>query len=174
MKARFGRVILAAAMTVAIGAGCSSSPGATSPGSSGGATSPAASASSGAAIPEGFPIGSWTTTLTEADLRAGGITGEDELVENSGVFTMTLGADGTWTTAQESDAPLRWPVFRGTWTVTGPNSYSQRTDFPADFAGDLVDFTWKIEDGALAIEVVNPPDDVLPVIMETHAWSPAS
>jgi hypothetical protein len=173
MTARVGRMILTATMTVAITAGCSSTPGATSPGSSDGASAPPASTSSGAAIPEGFPIGSWTTTLTEADLRAGGITAEGELTENAGVFTMTLGADGTWATAQETDAPLRWPVFRGTWTATGSNSFRQRTDFPADFAGDVVDFTWKIEEGALVLEVVNPPDHVLPVIMETHPWTPA-
>ncbi len=168
MTTRTGRMILAASMTAAIAIGCSNAPGA-----SPAVPSDVASTSSSAAIPEGFPIGSWTTTLTEADLRAGGITHEGELVENAGVFTMTLAADGTWTVAQETDAPIRWPVFRGTWTSTGPDSFNQRTEFPADFAGDMVDFTWRIEDGGLVLKVVNPPDHVLPVIMETHSWTPA-
>lgn len=168
MKTPIGRMILAASMTAAIAIGCSNAPAASQAASSG-----AASTSSSAAIPEGFPIGAWTTTLTEADLRAGGITQEGELTENTGVFTMTLAADGTWTAAQETDAPVRWPVFRGTWTATGPDSFNQLTEFPADFAGDSVDFTWRIEDGGLLLKVVNPPDRVLPVIMETHPWTPA-
>lgn len=170
MTIRVGRTILAALAGVAIVivAGCSTPPGGSSgsPGSTASNTSPAA-------VPADFPIGSWTTTLTEADLRAGGITGEGELGENSGVFTLTLGEDGTWTTAQEADIEVRWPVFRGTWTATGPNSFRQVTEFPADFAGDVVDFTWALEDGSLLIAVVNPPDPVLPVIMETHPWTPA-
>ena len=172
MTARVGRTIVIATFAVAIAAGCSSSPRAPSSGSPGGAITPAAS-SSGATALGGAPIGSWTTTLSKADLLAGGITDVGELTENAGVFTMTLGADGTWTTAQQTPVAVRWPVFRGTWTATGPDSFRQRTDFPADFAGDVVDFTWKLDDGALVLKVVNPPDHVLPVIMQTHPWMPS-
>jgi hypothetical protein len=133
----------------------------------------ASEAPSAAAIPADFPLGSWTTTITEDDLRAGGLTGDGLTAENSGEFTMTMAEDGTWSTAQVSDVELRWPVFEGTWTATGPDGFSQLTTFPTDFAGDLVDFTWKIENGALVLKVVNPPDPVLPVIMESHPWQPA-
>ena len=106
------------------------------------ASPPPGSASAPAELPADFPLGSWTTTITEEDLRAAGLTDIGALSENAGTFTMTLGEDGTWTTTQESDARIRWPVFRGTYEVTGPATFQQRTDFPPDFAGDLVDFEW--------------------------------
>jgi hypothetical protein len=141
------------------------------------AVSPTAATGAGALpspdVPTGFPLGSWTTTITEGDLRAGGVTGTGELSENAGTFTMTLDAGGTWTATQDTDVPIRWPVFRGTYTVTGPTTFQQRTDFPPDFAGDLVDFEWRVDDGTLLLEVPNPPDPLLPIVVETHPWQPA-
>jgi hypothetical protein len=173
MTTHVRRTIGAFAMVAAIVAACSTMPGATSPSS---APSPAGSVPSGssaAGLPDGFPIGSWTTTITEADLLAGGITDEGDLIENAGVFTTTFAEDGTWTTTQDTDATVKWPVFRGTWTATSADTISQRTDFPGDFAGDVVDFTWKIEGGDLLLKVVNPPDQTMPVVVETHPWKPA-
>ena len=132
-----------------------------------------ASSPSAAVLPAGFPLGIWTTTITESDLRTGGVTLDGELTENSGVFTMTLGQDGTWTVAQETDAPIRWPVFRGTYSASGATTFEQVTTFPPDFAGDVVAFEWRVEGGNLLLEVPNPPDHILPVIMELHPWEPA-
>ena len=147
-------------------AGCSAAPAGQSP------VTAAPTAPAAAEVPAGFPIGTWTTTITEDDLVAAGITG-GEIGENAGVFTTTLAADGTWTTAQESDVTLRWPVFRGTWTATGPDTFTQRTDFPSDFAGDVVSYRWGIVDGDLVLEVLDPPDHILPIVTETHPWTPA-
>ena len=164
MSAR--RLVLAAAIAGLVTVGCS-----------GGASSrPVASTEPGAlrppsgkvAIPADI-VGSWTTTITRDDLAAAGVTG-GEVDENAGVFTMTLGADGTWSTSQVSDVPVRWPVFKGTLEATGPQSFRQTTTFPSDFAGDVVDFTWSMKDGALLIKVVNPPDPILPIVTETHPW----
>lgn len=121
-------------------------------------------------IPEGFPIGTWTSTISEDDLRAGGLTDPAALRENVGLFTMTLAADGTWTIAQQTDVPIRWPVFRGTWTPTGPNSFDQRTEFPPDYAGDVVGFTWQLDDDQLLLRIPDPPDEVLGVLTEAHPW----
>lgn len=161
MTTPISRTLCAVLTMAAIVAACSTAPA--SPSDAGGAPS-------SPAVPAHFPIGAWTSTITEDDLRAGGVTGDGELGENAGLFTMTMADDGTWTTAQVADVALRWPVFRGTWTVTGPASFSQRTTFPTDFVGDLVDFTWKVENGSLILKVVNPPDHILPIIMETHPW----
>lgn len=154
------RTLLATvAMVVAVVGACSGASTVTGTGAS----------ASAAAIPEAI-IGTWTTTITETDLKAAGITAPAGLAENAGVFTMTLGQDGTWTTSQEADVPLRWPVFRGSYIATGPDSFRQTTDFPPDYAGDVVDFTWSTEGGALALKLPAPPDHVLPVLMETHPW----
>jgi hypothetical protein len=169
------RRLILAAVVAAISAGCSGGAGASSspPASAApSAAAPSAAAPSpAAAIPDAI-VGSWTTTITEADLRAGGVTADGELSENSGVFTMTLGADGTWSTSQETDVPIRWPVFKGTFVATGPDSFRQTTTFPADFAGDVVDFTWSAEGGSLAVKVPQPPDHILGIIMESHPWQP--
>jgi hypothetical protein len=139
------------------------------------ATAPASAPASspqapGASLPVGFPIGTWTTTITEADLQAGGLTEPAALRENAGLFTMTLAADGTWTIAQQTEVPIRWPVFRGTWTPTGPNSFDQRTEFPPDYAGDVVGFTWQVDGDELLLRVPDPPDPVLGVLTEAHPW----
>jgi hypothetical protein len=124
-------------------------------------------------MPPGFPVGVWSTTITEADLRDAGIEGPGEIRENSGVFTHTFNADGTWTAVQEADVPIRWPIFRGTWTPTGPNSFDMVTTFPPDYAGDVVGITWERAGDTLRLRVPEPPDPLLPVILETHPWTPA-
>jgi hypothetical protein len=173
MTATGSRTLGSIFIVAALVAACSATPGSSSIAPASQAPSAVASDAS-AVVPADFPFGSWTSTITEDDLRAGGLTGEGLQGENAGVFTLTMAEDGTWTTAQVSDVPLRWPVFEGTWTTTGPDGFSQLTTFPSDFAGDVVDFTWKIEDGSLILKVVNPPDPVLPVVMESHPWRPAS
>jgi hypothetical protein len=174
MITRVSRVIGTLLIVGAAGVGCS---GAASSASISPSNQPppqdSAEPSPTAALPVDFPIGSWTTTLTEADLRAGGVTGEGEIAENAGTFTLTMAADGTWTAAQVTSVPVRWPVFKGTWTATGPDGFTQVTTFPQDYAGDSVDFTWRIENGSLVLKVVNPPDPILPVVMESHPWQPA-
>jgi hypothetical protein len=145
------------------------------------AESSAPSTASSVAIPAEFPVGTWSTTITaddleavnEEDLATIGMSRADLVKENSGTFTTTFGADGTWSTVQETDQPVRWPIFRGTFVATGDDSFDQVTTFPPDFAGDVVGFTWRVEDGMLHLQVVNPPDPVLPVLTESHPWSPA-
>ena len=155
----------------AVLAACSTTPGSASVGTT--PLSTTGDSASAVAIPSGFPIGSWTTTIDEADLRAGGVTSEGLLAENAGTTTLTISDDGTWSTTQVTDVPVKWPVFKGTWSMNGADGFTQVTTFPPDFAGDSVDFTWKIENGSLVLDVVNPPDPILPILMESHPWQPA-
>lgn len=149
-----------AALLFAVLAGC---------GAVGGSTSPTVPP-----LPQDFPLGSWTVTITEQDLRDAGITDPGMLAENTGVFTKTYATDGTWTVAQETDAPIRWPVFRGTYQATGPNQIEEETTFPEDYAGDVVRFTWARDGANVRFMVVDPPDPVLPILTETHPWQPAA
>lgn len=164
---RLVAIALVAALSVGCSAGATTGPGA--------AASPLTSASVSSGSPAAIPgaiVGSWVTTITEGDLRAGGVTDPGEVQENVGVFAMELGSDGTWSSTQVTPAPVRWPIFKGTLIATGPDSFRQVTTFPADFAGDSVDFTWSIKDGALVLHVQNPPDKILPIVTETHPWQP--
>jgi hypothetical protein len=165
-------------IAVAILTACS----AAAPGSTAAPASAAPAASGSAiALPDGFPIGTWTTTITEEDLAAVsdealasiGMNRDNLNSENTGVFTTTFAADGTWSTVQDTDQPVRWPVFRGTFTPVGDDAMDQVTTFPPDFAGDVVRFTWRTEAGQLRLAVPEPPDPVLGVVTEAHPWSPA-
>lgn len=142
---------------------------------------PPSPAGSALALPPGFPIGTWTSTITAEDLEAVsdeslatiGMTRDNLVNENAGTFTTTFAADGTWSTVQDTDRPVKWPVFRGTLSPVGDDAFDQVTTFPPDFAGDIVRFTWQTVDGQLLLTVPDPPDPVLGVIMEAHPWSPA-
>ena len=169
--------LIVAAMTVAILAACNAGSGSAS------APAPSAAPSIGAsaAIPAGFPIGAWTTTITADDLSSVSdeelatirISRDNFIGEITGTFTTTFAADGSWSTLQETERPVKWPVFRGTFAPVGEDAFDQVTTFPPDFAGDVVRFTWRIEDGLLHLTVPDPPDPVLAIITEAHPWSPA-
>lgn len=119
------------------------------------------------------PIGAWTTVITAEDLRAAGLTEAGAIAENSGTFTMTFDRDGTWTAVQQTEPAPRWPVFRGTWSATADDALDLRTTFPADYAGDVVSITWRVEEGSLRMNLVAPDDPVLRVNLESHPWQPA-
>src|SRR5687767_691123 len=109
-----GRMSIWVAIALAI-TGCGSGPTA-APGSG----TPTADVSSAGSTASRSPlIGSWSTTITKADLQAAGITDPGAQNENSGRFTFTFGPDGTWTQVQESvdGSPILNPVFRGTYVI---------------------------------------------------------
>ena len=120
-------------------------------------------------------VGAWVTEVTKDDLRAGGITAEGMLDENSGRFTTTFNADGTWRSVQESldGAPVSLPVFEGTWE-TSRDTLIQVTMSPEQYAGERVELTWRVEDGQLHLAVPNPPDPILPIVIGAHPWTPAT
>ena len=148
----------------------------------GSVTATAATSGSAIALPSGFPVGTWRTTITAEDLAAVsdeslatiGMSRDNLVKENTGVFTTTFAADGTWSTVQDTDAQVKWPVFRGTYTPVGDDAIDEVTTFPPDFAGDVVRFTWRTEGGRLHLAVPDPPDPVLGVLTEAHPWSPVN
>jgi hypothetical protein len=159
------RIALALAAMLAVG--CTTPSAGTSPPASGvPATNPAGSPSGD------VPFGAWTMTLTAADMQAAGYTDAELIGENTGTFTFTLAPDGTWTIAQTTSVPVRWPVFRGTYAVTGSRELELRTEFPTDYAGDLVTVGWSLDSGNLRLRVVSPQDPLLKVNLETHPWAP--
>jgi hypothetical protein len=144
-------------------------------------TAPSSAAGASVTLPAGFPVGTWSTTITEEDLEqvddavlsSIGMSRANLIKENTGTFTTTFGADGTWSTVQDTDQPVKWPVFRGTFTPVGDDAFDQSTSFPPDFAGDVVRFTWRLADGQLHLTVPDPPDPVLAILTESHPWVPA-
>lgn len=163
----WGRAGMALVMTLVVGACAGAENAATSTASD---VSP--TAANGSASPGTPLVGAWTTTITRADLQAAGIADPGAQNENSGRFTFTFGPDGTWTQVQESldGSPIFNPVFRGTYTADG-SSFVATTTFPEEYADAGLHFTWAIAGADLQLDLLDPPDDILPVIMETHPWT---
>ncbi|MEA2535869.1 MAG: hypothetical protein QOF11_103 [Chloroflexota bacterium] len=168
---RYLKSLLGLVVAGAIAVGCTSAAGPSGqPGKPTGAASPAPSAAAASLpIPSDFPLGSWTSTITAEQLRAGGVP-EDLLKENAGTFTQTFNPDGTWISSQVSTDQVNLPVFRGTFRITGDHQFEQTTTFPPEYAGDIVRFTWQLDKGALSLRVPNPPDPMLKVITESNLW----
>jgi hypothetical protein len=117
------------------------------------------------------PIGSWLMTISADDLEGAGFTDAGLIGENAGTFTFTLTPDGTWTMAQSTPVPVRWPVFRGTYAVTGATTFDMTTDFPADYAGDVVTVDWSLNAGNLLLRLIAPEDPLLKFQLEAHPWA---
>jgi hypothetical protein len=171
--------LLGAAVTLALASACVSSPAPSPPASAVPSSTASASSEAGSpkaspapSLPADFPLGSWSNYLTEEDLRAAGYTDAPMIMENVGSSTLTLSADGTWTIAVESSQPMRWPVFRGTYAVSGPSTFRMWTTFPPDFAGEVVDLEWKYGDDGLHLRAIDPYDPIIHVQYETHPWQP--
>lgn len=160
-RLRMAGVVLGA-LTVA---GCAGQPGAASAPPS---AAPAATTEAGATGV--VPVGTWTMTLTEEDLRAAGFTDPGAAAENTGTFTFTIAPDGTWTIAQAASQPVKWPVFRGSYTVTGEDTVEMLTTFPPEYAGDLVSMRLSEGSDGLTVKVLSPDDPLLRVNFESHVW----
>jgi hypothetical protein len=139
---------------------------------SGGSTSPATSSASHKPAPSGFPmLGGWTTTVTKDEIAARGFADPGIQNENSGTFTWVFEADGTWRSVQASldGSPIRNPVFSGWYTVNG-STLTLVTDFPEAYRDDGIDYAFTVEADAVRMQVLNPPDDVMPIVFESHPW----
>ena len=167
------RITLLAITTVlgACGAPVGSGSGAP-PSAAGPAAGSPGPGSAEAGIPADFPLlGSWTVEVTKADLEAAGISDPRARNENSGRFTWTFNPDGTWTTVQESldGSPVNSPVFRGTYSVDG-STLTSTTTFPDEFRDAGLHYTWALNGDEVRLDLLDPPDPILPLIVETHPW----
>lgn len=150
--------LIAATAALAAAAGCAPS---------GPTAQPSAAAGSASSV---APIGTWTATITKDDFVEAGLTDPGLTGENSGTFTFTVNDDGTYTEAQQADHPIRWPVFRGTWSAEGPQTIGLRTTFPTDFVGEHIVLEWSRSGDVVHFRVVSPPEPALKVHFEAHPW----
>jgi hypothetical protein len=165
-RARPGAILVLAAMTLAACGSTAASP------SDAATSAPSSAPSAGGIIPGDFPLlGSWTTSITKADVAAAGITDPNAQNENSGKFTWTFAPDGTWSQVQESldGSPINAPVFRGTYTVD-EGSIVATTTFPEQYQDAGLHYAFVLEGGGVRFDLLDPPDPILPIIIETHPW----
>jgi hypothetical protein len=161
-------LVLVAVVAACATPGPSTPPGGTAPGGTAhGGTTPAA-------LADHPLLGAWTVDITRADVAAGGITDPGTQNENAGRFVWTFSADGTWTQVQQSldGAPVNNPVFQGTFTIVG-DQLVMITEFPEQYRDDGLHYTWAVEGDEARFDLLDPPDPVLPLIVETHPWKRA-
>ena len=173
-RALRGFALIAGVAAAAVAAGCGGpgGPGGSAAGTPGAAAATPGAASGSGAIPAGHPlIGTWTVDVTRADLAAGGITDPGAQNENSGRFIWTFAPDGTWTSIQQSldGAPINNPVFRGTYLVDG-ETLIVKTAFPEQYADEGLHYAFAVTGDEVRLDLLDPPDPVLPIIVETHPW----
>ncbi|HKG49296.1 MAG TPA: TRAP transporter substrate-binding protein DctP [Actinomycetales bacterium] len=111
--------------------------------------------------------GVYRIEITDADLRAGGVTSAGDLLENHGIYTWRL-RDGTWHWDQRGPNPISRPADDGTYTVEG-----QRVTFLFPVAGGPppTTFTWDIDArGDLRLAPGGDVDPVVAVLMTAHPW----
>jgi|SRR5581483_3101628 len=125
-------------------------------------------APAGARNATAFPHGVFRTTITDADLLAGHV-GVNDIPENHGTFTLTIGAHGHWRLVQRAPNPLHDPVFAGAYTVRG-STVDFRTATPTRFAGDDL-VVWGFDGKYLRLRLKSySPYPETYVLYHAHPW----
>ncbi len=118
------------------------------------------------AQPVPFPEGTYTTTTTAADMRAGGQLGDDWDQDIAWTFTF---AEGRVHEVQDPALPAQ-PPCDGTYGVDGDLLRIAWTDA----CGIAPETTrWSYLDGQLTFAVVDVPDSASRVIYTAHPWRKA-
>src|SRR5262245_3650333 len=111
-----------------------------------------------------FPGGVFRTTITDADLKAGGVK---DIAQNHGTYTMTL-RPGRWRFVQKAPNPLEIPVAGGGYTLAGNGiRFTIRT--PAPLNGASVHGTWTYDGKALRFQGMRE-DPSAHVLFTAHPW----
>jgi len=109
------------------------------------------------------PTGVFRTTITDADLKAGGVS---DLAENHGTYTLKLLPKGRWTLHQVAPNPLSAPNHAGTYAV-------KKNGVRFDDPGFAVGFVARLSfDGRhLRFKIVSADIPELRVIFGAHPWT---
>jgi len=122
----------------------------------------AVAASAGAAVST-VPTGVFRTKITDADLRAGGVS---DLTENHGTYTMKLLPKGRWTLHQVAPNHLQAPDHVGTYTATKNGVRFVDTGFDVSFTARLT-----LAGKHLRFKIVKADIPELRVIWGAHPWT---
>ena len=113
-----------------------------------------------------IPPGTYVTTDTVADWRAGGQYGSDW--EKDTTITTHLNADGTWHGTQSPDYPDQGPIG-GRYVIKGDEATFFFTDCPTGCGGPET-VRWSYFDGQLTFALVDVADTGSRINYLAHPW----
>jgi hypothetical protein len=123
----------------------------------------AVAVSAAAATAPKVPLGTFKTTITDADLRAGGVS---DIAENHGTYTMRLLPKGRWTLHQVAPNALQNSAHAGTYTVRRNAIRFTDTGFDVGFTARL-----SFEGKRLRFKILSADIPELRVIWGAHSWT---
>jgi hypothetical protein len=118
----------------------------------------------GAAAALAIPTGTFTTTIGNADLAAGHVTGS-MVVASRGVYTLKIERGGRWTTKNTAPGHLINPMQGGTYRASG-TAYA----FTNLFTGGTFTARLAYRTGVLRFTILKASRPELRVIFGAHPW----
>ncbi len=109
------------------------------------------------------PSGVFRTTITDADLKAGGVS---DLAENHGTYTLKLLPKRRWTIHQTAPNALQNPDHTGTYAVTKDGIHFEDTGFGVGFTARL-----SFDGKHLKFKIAKADIPELRVIFGAHPWT---
>ena len=122
----------------------------------------AAASAAGATAPK-VPLGTFRTTITDVDLKAGGVS---DIAENHGTYTMRLLPEGHWKLHQVAPNPLHDADHVGTYTVRKNAVRFTDTGFDVSFTARLA-----FDGRHLRFKILSADIPELRVIWGAHPWT---
>jgi len=121
---------------------------------------------SAGAVPPKVPIGVFKTTITDADLKAGGVT---DISENHGTYTLKLLRKGRWTMHQVARNSLQEPDHAGTYVARKTGVTFTDTGFDVAFTARL-----SFDGKHLRFSILKADIPELRVIFGANRWTKVS
>ena len=110
----------------------------------------------------GVPIGTFTTTITNADLIAGHA---GNLAGNRGTYTLNIQTGGRWTMKNTAAGHLINPTQGGTYRVSGTS-----VSFVNLFTGGTFTARLAYRSGVLRFTILRASRPELRVVFGAHPW----
>ncbi len=127
-----------------------------------------AAASVGSTADQSALNGTYRFAISDADLRAHGVTNPGVIHENHGLFTWVL-RDGRWQAHQRA-ANISNPNFAGSYKLRGARiSFVFRGPGEPD-APPAMTMRWKLAGGKLRFTVISGGDAIVRTYFTAHAW----
>jgi hypothetical protein len=119
--------------------------------------------------------GTYRVTITDADLRAHGVTNQGAIRENHGIFTLTL-RNGSWRLRQRTNNPVH-QLPPAPYTIKGDLvTFVFRVPGAPDGAPPPFTFHWMIAHGKLRFALIagKDPYKIVPTLFTAHPWTKLS